>query len=207
MAFLGLWSCQEKLICPAYQSYYILDEKWRKELFTYVVGDSANALDEYIVDVRKDRYGLIPPATHLEKTLSLATIEMEMVYPYEDSLGDVENFEEEEPVFVSNPNNYPSDYIKFFNKVDTVPYWYTHDQKTYYYYVKDDLIPFTERAQASASKDNLTEELIGDEGLEETPEGTLEDAGDEGAWEDNEESQDMEEEPQEEPTEEGLGDN
>jgi len=87
LVLLGLSSCSDK-ICPAFQSYYVLDNNKRDEIFSLVSNDSLpqefkNYMPE-IDDVKKTRYGLIkqaPVLAYIMKENEMMTIEMEKIMP------------------------------------------------------------------------------------------------------------------------------
>lgn len=84
-AFLLLPSCQERMICPAYQSTYIFDEETRYQLFTRFEKDS---IPKEYAGVDKSVYGLIKPTSRKKRERQMATVAMRNVMPVkkDDSL-------------------------------------------------------------------------------------------------------------------------
>ena len=87
LVLLGLSSCNDK-ICPAFQSYYVLDNNKRDEIFSLVSNDSLpQEFKNYMPetdDVKKTRYGLIkqaPVLAYIMKENEMMTIEMEKIMP------------------------------------------------------------------------------------------------------------------------------
>jgi len=102
LAIVGFTACNDKLICPAYQSYYIFDEKKRDDMFAMFGEDS---LPKMGGDVAKNKYGLVAQAKLLpyqRKKQELNTVHMETVMPTllsettSDSVGTDSNFLSEE---------------------------------------------------------------------------------------------------------------
>jgi hypothetical protein len=73
-----MFSCSQKMICPAYQSTYILDEEKRKLLFSLFDTDSIPKHDGY---VSKNKYGLIEHKKYRSRLRELNTVKMENVLP------------------------------------------------------------------------------------------------------------------------------
>jgi len=95
---LGLTACNDKLICPAYQSYYVFDNNEREQMFSLFGEDSLPKMDG---DVVKNRKGLVHQPLILpfiRKNEELKTVPMETVMPsYDtettsDSVGQETNF-------------------------------------------------------------------------------------------------------------------
>jgi len=87
LVLLGLNSCSDK-ICPAFQSYYLLDHNHRDQIFALVSNDSLpQEFKNYMPathDVKKTRYGLIkqaPVLAYIMKENEMMTIEMEKIMP------------------------------------------------------------------------------------------------------------------------------
>ena len=78
-------SCQEKMICPAYQSTFILDEEVRYQLFTRFEKDS---MPKEYAGVNKSTYGLITPKSKKKRERQMAIVSMKTIMPVkkEDSL-------------------------------------------------------------------------------------------------------------------------
>ena len=99
LCLIPLASCLDKAICPAYQSYYLLDEDKRDNMFAYFGEDSLPKQQEGIVS--KNMFGIIekpnyftvanvtvPKNEYKARDADLQTIKMEVIYPSdeEDSL-------------------------------------------------------------------------------------------------------------------------
>ncbi len=81
-----LAGCKADMICPAYQSYFILDEESQKSQFTYFALDSLPRRD--IFNTSKDKNGLVAKSSLLAyvdsdwvRNREIRTIDMEVVYP------------------------------------------------------------------------------------------------------------------------------
>ena len=75
---LILQSCQERMICPAYQSTFILDDEARYELFSRFEKDS---VPEAYAGVNKNAYGLIKQRPRKKREREMATVAMRNVLP------------------------------------------------------------------------------------------------------------------------------
>jgi hypothetical protein len=71
-------SCHNKIICPAYQSKFILDEDVFKEQFSLFEADSTPK--QKLGKVKKSKYGIIVQKTYKKKSNEMKTIAMETVY-------------------------------------------------------------------------------------------------------------------------------
>ena len=74
-----LFSCHNKITCPAYQSKFILDEDVFKEQFSLFEADSTPK--QKLGKVKKSKFGIIVEKTHKKKLNEMKTIAMETVYP------------------------------------------------------------------------------------------------------------------------------
>ena len=75
---LYLTSCMPNKTCPAFQSYFILDEKTRHNQFSKFDVDSIPKFD---YAVRKDKYGIVKRVSYRKKQIEWNTVEMEVVMP------------------------------------------------------------------------------------------------------------------------------
>ena len=73
-----LTSCVPNKTCPAFQSYFILDEKTRHEEFSKFDVDSIPKFD---YAVRKNKYGIVKRVSYRKKQNEWNTVEMEVVMP------------------------------------------------------------------------------------------------------------------------------
>ena len=64
--------------CPAFQSYFILDEKTRHNQFSKFDVDSIPKFD---YAVRKNKYGIVKRVSYRKKQIEWNTVEMEVVMP------------------------------------------------------------------------------------------------------------------------------
>lgn len=75
-------ACQQKMICPAYHSYFILDTEETRKTFT-LFGEDSLPKDTWKVD--KEKYGIAKSKPYNKKLDELRTISMTSVYlPLED---------------------------------------------------------------------------------------------------------------------------
>ncbi len=96
---LGLSACNDKLICPAFQSYYVFDDDQREQMFSLFGEDSLPKMDG---DVVKNQNGLVKQPRlfpYQRKKQELNTVPMETVMPgynttetTSDSVGQETNF-------------------------------------------------------------------------------------------------------------------
>ena len=75
---LYLTSCMPNRTCPAFQSYFILDEKTRHNQFSKFDVDSIPKFD---YAVRKNKYGIVKKISYRKKQDEWNTVEMEVVMP------------------------------------------------------------------------------------------------------------------------------
>lgn len=78
IAATSMQSCQERMICPAYQSTFILDDEARYKLFTKFEEDS---LPKEYAGVRKSQFGLIEPKSRKKREREMAIVAMKNVLP------------------------------------------------------------------------------------------------------------------------------
>ena len=74
---LTLSACHRGMICPAFQSSFIMDDSVRRAIFSPFGGDSLPK--EFMVD--KGKYGIIDELTYAEKSNAIKSIEMQLVFP------------------------------------------------------------------------------------------------------------------------------
>lgn len=75
--FAGLLACKSNLICPAFQSTYILDDSLRLMAFSPFGPDS---MPKYGPWVRKNKNGVIVRETYIRKNYEFRTVKMENQY-------------------------------------------------------------------------------------------------------------------------------
>ena len=77
IAALYLSACQQKMICPAYHSYFILDVDETRNKFTLFGADS---LPKQNWEVDKKKYGIASEVADAQKIEEMRIISMESVY-------------------------------------------------------------------------------------------------------------------------------
>lgn len=117
---VGLSSCTQKLICPAYQSSFIYDKTAQREKFVYynasttqpkeILASNSNTITlpprdstwaksdalrgpalPQVRRVKQDRYLLLPEKTYKQALKALRTVEMKPVYPKKQDSLDIAN--------------------------------------------------------------------------------------------------------------------
>lgn len=78
MLSLTVFSCQKKLVCPAYQSAFYLDKEKTEDFFSLFGEDSLPKSDFY---VNKNKHGIIVKVKYKKKQQSLRTVKMKTVFP------------------------------------------------------------------------------------------------------------------------------
>lgn len=73
----ALSACHRGMICPAFQSSFIMDDSVRTAIFSPFKEDSLPK--EFMVD--KSKYGIINELTYVEKNNSIKKIEMQLIFP------------------------------------------------------------------------------------------------------------------------------
>ena len=84
LLILALSACHRGMICPAFQSSFIMDDSVRTAVFSPFGGDSLPKA--FIVD--KSKYGVINKLSYTEKNNAIKNIEMQLVFPPGLPLGD-----------------------------------------------------------------------------------------------------------------------
>ncbi|MEQ9440533.1 MAG: hypothetical protein RIG62_15885 [Cyclobacteriaceae bacterium] len=74
-----LSACHRGMICPAFQSSFILDDSVRMVQFSLFESDSSMAPREFTTD--KGRYGIIEALSYPKKYNTIKTVEMVTVFP------------------------------------------------------------------------------------------------------------------------------
>mgnify|MGYP001791326801 FL=1 len=76
---LTLSACQ-RMICPAFQSTFILDDSVRLAQFSLFEGDTAGfAPKQFVTD--KNRYGIMAELSYNKKYNAIKTVEMVTIFP------------------------------------------------------------------------------------------------------------------------------
>ena len=73
---LTLSACHRGMICPAFQSSFIMDDSVRTAMFSPFTDSLPK---EFAVD--KSRYGIINELTYAEKNNTLKKVEMQLIFP------------------------------------------------------------------------------------------------------------------------------
>lgn len=80
MILLALSACHRGMICPAFQSSFILDDSVRTMHFSLFEGDTTTFMPKQFV-TDKSRYGIMADMSYPKKYNSLKTIEMVTIFP------------------------------------------------------------------------------------------------------------------------------
>lgn len=163
MGFVG-WiilfqSCQQKL-CPAFESYYLLDEEAQEKQFTYFGEDSLPRTD--MREVNKNRFGIIQePVTNKipypirSVYAKLNTLEPEIIYPQEP---DTVEFTGDELMFAEM--DIPDSAMVEADSVEGKIWHFNVDQDNYFKYLVQRLnikIEFTDEMEDEADLDAETD--------------------------------------------------
>ncbi|MDQ3395780.1 MAG: hypothetical protein M3512_16970, partial [Bacteroidota bacterium] len=140
LAFALLTSCKDKMICPAFQSTYILEEDASKQLFSLFGEDS---LPKSKVWIQKNRYGMIVKVKHKKRLDDFRTVKMKTIYP--DSKIDTVGVDEES--FANQDND-----TLQLEASTGANVRYNSDQYSYMKYIGDDIAKAYERKQAEYNK-------------------------------------------------------
>lgn len=157
-----LASCKADMICPSYQSYFILDEGTQKSQFTYFALDSLPRRD--IFNSSKDKNGLVAKTSLLAyvdadwvRNREIKTIDMEVVYPQiSDSTlfaGDAMMFAETDVVDTLALDS---------ARMAAQTFKYGADQKYYNWYFRDKLVwkDELEKEEATSNDENVEKKGI-----------------------------------------------
>ena len=130
---LAMSSCKIDRICPAYQSYYLLDENTQTNTFAYI--DEENAPRRDLPNTKKDENGLVKSEWYVVKDWNMRTIPMQVVYPVIDDslafLGDEMMYAETDII----------DSVSLDSaRAAALGFRYTNDQRFYNWYFKEKLV-------------------------------------------------------------------
>jgi hypothetical protein len=75
LSLITLFSCTERLVCPAYQSAYIYDKDELRKKFSYFLDDSTPK----VYTASKNKYLVAEPVSYRAKVRSLQTVKMKPV--------------------------------------------------------------------------------------------------------------------------------
>ncbi|MCB0496294.1 MAG: hypothetical protein KDC79_09170 [Cyclobacteriaceae bacterium] len=128
-----LASCKADMICPAYQSYFLLDSTAQHNRFTYFAEDSFPRKD--LFNSSKNREGLMVYEEYRERWLDHKVVPMQVIYPVpSDSAlfaGDVMMYAETDVVDSAALDS---------ARMAAQTFQYNVDQKYYNWYFKDKLV-------------------------------------------------------------------
>lgn len=158
-----LVSCKADMICPAYQSYFLLDENAQKNQFAYFAQDSLPRKD--LFHTTSDKNGLVAKTSLFEyinkdwsRNRELKTVPMTVVYPeLSDSLlfsGDALMLAETDVVDTAALDS---------ARLAAQTFQYNVDQKYYNWYFRGKLVwqdELDEDKEAPEAKDNIEKKGI-----------------------------------------------
>ena len=75
---LTVFSCQKKLVCPAYQSAFYLDKEKTEDFFSLFGEDSLPKSDFF---VNKNKYGIIVKVKYKKRQQAMKTVKMKTIFP------------------------------------------------------------------------------------------------------------------------------
>jgi len=161
MVCVVLASCKADMICPAYQSYFLLDETTQKNQFGYFALDSLPRRDVFYSSL--DKNGLVAKTSlfaYIDKDWvrerELRTVNMEVIYPeISDSLlfsGDVMMYAETDIVDSTALDS---------ARMAAQTFRYGADQKYYNWYFRDKLVWKDELEGTKEETDNVLKEEEG----------------------------------------------
>lgn len=117
----SLFSCQKQMICPAYQSYFILDPNEMHRHFSLFGEDS---LPKQTWEVDKKKVGIANAMAYNKKTRKMQTVSTESVYlPMKDPFADYQReFAESDSLVSLDTASILNDYYNDFENVDQIIY-------------------------------------------------------------------------------------
>ena len=88
----ALFSCAQKMVCPAYQSAFILDKETKRRQFSYFeqdstfygnkeTGEGKMMANPKILTASKDKYLIAVPESYRKKFKKMQTVERKIIYP------------------------------------------------------------------------------------------------------------------------------
>ena len=152
-----LAGCKADMICPAYQSYFLIDETAQKNQFTYFALDSLPRKDVFYSSL--DKNGLVAKTSLFAyvdedwvRDREIRTVDMEVIYPViSDSLlfaGDVMMYAETDVVDSTALDS---------ARMAAQTFRYGADQKYYNWYFRDKLVWKDELEGGEKETDSSTE--------------------------------------------------
>ena len=152
---LAMSSCKLDKICPAYQSYFLLDEKTQTNTFAYLAEDNLPRHD--LPNAEKDVNGLIKSEWYVVKNYNMRTIPKQVVYPQlDDSLA----FLGEEMMYAET--DIVDSVALDSARTAALGFRYNNDQKFYNWYFKEKLVWADEQypQEGETSATAITEEAV-----------------------------------------------
>lgn len=128
------------MICPAFQSTYILEEDASKQLFSLFGEDS---LPKSKILIKKNRYGMIVKVRYRKRLDDMRTIRMKTIYPPDQ----IDSLDFDDGSFA----NLENDTLKL-EASERSNVRYNYDQQNYMKYIGDDIAKTFEKKQAEYSK-------------------------------------------------------
>lgn len=101
----GFYSCQQKVVCPAFQSAFIFQDDVRTKRFSMFGEDT---LPKAYTPYKKLKYGIKEPESYKSTVKSMATVDMKLVFPKK---GEVDSLVYAELNFVRNDSMF-ADYAE-----------------------------------------------------------------------------------------------
>ena len=132
------------MICPAFQSTYVLEEDSRHKLFSLFGEDS---LPKSKMIIKKNRYGIIVKVRYRERLNDLRTVKMKTIYPPPQ----IDSVVVDEDAFV-NVNVDPEEDTLDLEASAKSNNRYNNDQRAYMHYIGDDIAKVFERRMAAQKK-------------------------------------------------------
>jgi hypothetical protein len=134
------FSCKDRMICPAFQSTYILEEETGKQVFSLFGEDS---LPKSKILIKKNRYGMIVKVKYRKRLDDMRTVRMKTIYPPDQ----IDSLEVDESSFANHDN----DTLKL-EASERSNVRYNYDQRNYMKYIGDDIAKAYERKQTEFNK-------------------------------------------------------
>lgn len=133
-------SCKDKMICPAFQSTYILEDEATDQMFSLFGEDS---LPKGKTLERKNRYGIMGKVRYRKRQEEIDIVKMKTIYPKEET--DTTKVDEDAFVVVENDT-------LALEASNTSNVRYNNDQHSYMRYIGDDIAKAYEKKVAEYTK-------------------------------------------------------
>lgn len=132
------------MICPAFQSTYVLEENSRTKLFSLFGEDS---LPKSKVIIKKNRYGMIVKVRYRERLNDFRTVKMKSIYPPPQ----IDSVVVDEDAFVNVNVDPEEDTLELEASIKSNQR-FNNDQRAYMYYIGDDIAKVYEKRRAVQKK-------------------------------------------------------